>query len=246
MQLKNKKQKFITLKEAAANFGYASDYIGWLIRKGKIPGKKVRSWTWKVSQKALLDYLNKNKKNIHQKRWTNWLLNQRYISLKEAAKISGYTSDYIGYLIRKGEIPGKRVCFGINWLTTEEAIKNYREKKERRKKKILITHSPFTLFWRKGFLFSLRISKYSLIFTILGLIIFSGLVAWAFGPKNPIQIVEIYPIQYEGDWQNPQNAIGPPAVLDDGNLNAFSETNSAIYQKGPLTLILSKIGRAHV
>ena len=47
----------------------------------------------------------------------------KFISLKKAAKISGYTPDYLGYLIRKGKLKGERVA--RDWFTTEEALKSY-------------------------------------------------------------------------------------------------------------------------
>ena len=49
------------------------------------------------------------------------------ISLKEAAKISGYSSDYIGQLIRAGKIPGKQVYSNIAWMTTAEAVIEYKK-----------------------------------------------------------------------------------------------------------------------
>ncbi|MBU4481042.1 hypothetical protein KKH59_01865 [Patescibacteria group bacterium] len=45
---------------------------------------------------------------------------------------------------------------------------------------------------------------------------------------------------YGASWQNPERAYGPPDVLPSGDLNSFSETNSAIYKTGPLNLILEK------
>lgn len=48
-----------------------------------------------------------------------------YISLKEAAQISGYSPDYIGQLIRKGKLPGKQVFSNVAWVTTEEALRSY-------------------------------------------------------------------------------------------------------------------------
>ena len=48
---------------------------------------------------------------------------KKLISLKEAAKISGYHPDYLGYLIRIGKIEGEKV--GRDWLTSEEALKNH-------------------------------------------------------------------------------------------------------------------------
>ena len=50
---------------------------------------------------------------------------KKYISLKEAAKISGYSADYVGQLIRGGKLEGKQVFLNIAWMTTEEAINNY-------------------------------------------------------------------------------------------------------------------------
>ena len=57
---------------------------------------------------------------------------QKWISLKEAAEISGYSPDYIGYLIRTGKIPGKQVYFNIAWRTTAEAVLNYKQREQKR------------------------------------------------------------------------------------------------------------------
>ena len=48
-----------------------------------------------------------------------------YISLKEAAKISGYSPDYVGQLIRSGKISGKQIYTNVSWVTTEDAILSY-------------------------------------------------------------------------------------------------------------------------
>src|SRR3989339_626066 len=48
------------------------------------------------------------------------------ISLKEAAKISGYSADYIGQLIRAGKIPGRQVYSNIAWMTTAKAVMDYK------------------------------------------------------------------------------------------------------------------------
>jgi len=50
------------------------------------------------------------------------------ISLKEAAKISGYSADYIGQLIRTGKIPGRQVYSNIAWMTTAQAVMDYKSK----------------------------------------------------------------------------------------------------------------------
>lgn len=61
--------------------------------------------------------------------------NENWISLKEAARISGYSPDYIGELIRKGKIPGKQVICNVAWMTTKEAILEYKERQQKREKR---------------------------------------------------------------------------------------------------------------
>lgn len=48
-----------------------------------------------------------------------------YISLKQAAELSGYSADYVGQLIREGKIHGKQVFSNVAWVTTERAIREY-------------------------------------------------------------------------------------------------------------------------
>ena len=48
-----------------------------------------------------------------------------FISLREAAAMSGYTPDYVGQLIRNGKLPGKQVFANVAWMTTEEAVRTY-------------------------------------------------------------------------------------------------------------------------
>lgn len=56
--------KYITLKEASALSGYSSDYVGQLIRSGKISGKRVyANPVWMTTEKDLLEYLNNNHSN---------------------------------------------------------------------------------------------------------------------------------------------------------------------------------------
>lgn len=58
-----KEPKLISLKEAAEISGYAPDYIGQLIRKGKIPGKQVYcNVQWMTTREAILEYLKKDRK----------------------------------------------------------------------------------------------------------------------------------------------------------------------------------------
>ena len=61
---------------------------------------------------------------------------KKIISLSQAAKISGYHSDYLSALIRKGELKGRKI--GGNWFTTEEELKNYKFKQKVRHKKFAL------------------------------------------------------------------------------------------------------------
>ena len=55
-----------------------------------------------------------------------------YISLKDAAKISGYSADYVGQLIRSGKLRGKQVYLNVAWMTTEKAILEYLRKENKK------------------------------------------------------------------------------------------------------------------
>lgn len=57
-----KEAGFITLKEASERFGYTPDYIGQLIRKGKIEGKQVyANLAWMTTAVAIEDYMAREK-----------------------------------------------------------------------------------------------------------------------------------------------------------------------------------------
>lgn len=63
MTIEEKKlEGYITLKEASELFGYSPDYIGQLIRKGKIEGKQVyANVAWMTTKDALDEYLAREK-----------------------------------------------------------------------------------------------------------------------------------------------------------------------------------------
>ena len=66
-----KKNQYISLKQASLISGYHPDYLGFLIRKGKIEGMKVGK-TWLTTEKAVLDYLSEVK--IQKKRTTRRII----------------------------------------------------------------------------------------------------------------------------------------------------------------------------
>lgn len=56
---------------------------------------------------------------------------QEYISLKEAARKSGYSADYVGQLIRSGKLAGKQIYSNVAWVTTEAALVEYMQKERK-------------------------------------------------------------------------------------------------------------------
>jgi hypothetical protein len=53
---------------------------------------------------------------------------KEYLSLKEASELTGYSSDYVGQLIRSGKIEGKQVYSHVSWVTTKDALDAYMNK----------------------------------------------------------------------------------------------------------------------
>ena len=47
----------------------------------------------------------------------------KYITLREAGKLSGYSSDYLSFLIREGRLKGQKV--GKSWMTTQENLNEF-------------------------------------------------------------------------------------------------------------------------
>ncbi len=50
-----------------------------------------------------------------------------FLSLSEAAKISGYHRDYLSFLVRKGELKAERI--GRNWFLSEGELRIFLKKK---------------------------------------------------------------------------------------------------------------------
>ena len=259
-------KKYTFLRETAQKSGYSSDYIGWLIRKGKIKGRKIKTGTsWQTTVQAILSYKNRKKSSFQTpsfflKKFTPHLFKKGagFISLKEVAKISGYAPDYIGWLIRTGKIEGRKIYTGISWQTTAQAIENYQRRKTGGQKNLLFNLSSYLKLYlipqrgNKVFGFGWRLSLAAIIIFFFAsgfapLRFFQASIVAFTGPET--KTINFYTTQCNGDpegipsgsygasWQNPQNAEGPPNVGLDGNINVFSETNSAIYKTGPLTLL---------
>ncbi|KPJ56968.1 hypothetical protein AMJ49_02905 [Parcubacteria bacterium DG_74_2] len=230
-------EKHISLKKAAKIFGYSSDYLGYLIRKGEIKGKKIFSRpSLQTTKEAILEYKNKTKKGDRTKIKSEV---KQWISLEEATRISSYHPDYVGWLIRKGKIIGRKIYSDYSWLTTKDEIKNYKIKLERTKPRFvrlhLLLNKIFSFSWRfivTAFLISILVSEFA-----PGKF-FQAAIANIIGKE--IKTINLYSNLVNGDWQNPQNAKGLPDTGSDADFNLFSESNSAVYKNGSLNLVLEK------
>ena len=239
--------EYIVLQKAASKTGYASDYIGWLIRTGKVKGKRVYTQTsWQVETEELIKYCQKQK-NLETRDFS--FFKKKYLSLKEAAEISGYASDYIGWLIRTGKVKGKRVYTGISWQTTEKAIKNYQKRKTKTKGKIffdfpsyiksihLVPESGNKVF---GFGWRLSLTALIIFFLVSGFapirFLHSSLISAI--TERETKTINYYPAVSYGDWQNLDNVQELPEIGPSGDINSFNENNSAVYKTGPLALII--------
>ncbi|MCK4781713.1 G8 domain-containing protein [Candidatus Parcubacteria bacterium] len=269
MKENKEKSKYISLKQAAKISGYSSDHIGFLIREKKIKGRKISlKSSWKITPKEIIKCCKKTK-NLAT-RDSSSLLRRRYLSLKQAAKISGYSSDYIGFLIREGKLKGRKAYSGVSLQTTKRAVMEYKNRKtlkltqtrrvsvpipvvafkvvafKKLKKQISeiknclipwIKHIKTIKTFQFGWRFALAA------FVVLFLL--SGFAPIKFLQNSVItaitggetEIINFYPTQFTGGWQNSENAQGPPDVLSNGDINNFSEANSAVYKTGALTLI---------
>jgi len=247
--------KKISLREAVMYFGYSSDHIAYLIRKGKVAGEKVYTKEyWKVSRKGLLDYLNGKERTSSLKNLFKFLASKKhffkkYLSLKEASEISGYASDYIGYLVRQGKIPGRKFYRGASWVTTRNSVKEYLDSKPGRKDRNFFN---FSLPFRGENYFSLKISKISFVIALVA-IFFGGLVVLANFSQDQNQIARIFPSQIQAGksidgrgWQNEEKIKGSPEVGPEGDINYFSEQNSAIYKGGADSLLLSNFNNTQL
>lgn len=111
---------------------------------------------------------------------------EKHITLKEAAKISNYSPDYIGQLIRQGKIPGKQIYTAVSWVTTEDAVMDYVEKAKRAKRgDISKTESIFDSIQQKKRKIMLedRFAKFArgaLYFSISLLIVFAVFLFFVF------------------------------------------------------------------
>lgn len=68
-----KKDKLISLKEAAEISGYSADYLGQLIRQGKLPGQQVfTNVSWMTTRDAVEDYMRRGGRGQSPAKFSDW------------------------------------------------------------------------------------------------------------------------------------------------------------------------------
>lgn len=129
-------EQYISSKRAAQVSGYTQDYVGQLCRGGSIQARRVGG-LWYVALKSLqehqarADEYKPTPPPNHQSPQQESLLSfdgKTYVSAPYAARITGYSSDYVGQLARSGTILSRQV--GSRWYVDRQAIIAHKESKD--------------------------------------------------------------------------------------------------------------------
>jgi len=118
---------YISSKRAAEITGYSQDYIGQLARAGQIEARRVAG-LWYVLEESLLQHKHKADEfvptpPIRVSAETEASVSfdgKDYISASRAAKITGYSQDYVGQLARGEKIPSRQI--GSRWYVDRTAL----------------------------------------------------------------------------------------------------------------------------
>ena len=128
--------EYISSKRASQLSEYTQDYIGQLSRGGQIKARRVGGH-WYVSKESLNEYkksaeLYKPEPPIQENANDVESLisfdGKDYMSASRAAKVTGYTQDYVGQLARAGTIIGRQV--GNRWFVDRNAILQHKKNKD--------------------------------------------------------------------------------------------------------------------
>src|SRR3989338_4613562 len=110
-------KKYLSVKQASKLTGYSKDYISKLCREKIVDGKMLGK-NWFVSEESVLKYKRSLGSRGFQK------MEGRYISVKDASSLTGYSKDYISRLCRQNLVAGRLI--GRVWFVDEEAVIEYK------------------------------------------------------------------------------------------------------------------------
>jgi len=130
-------EQYISSKRASDLSGYEQDYIGQLCRGGNIKARRVGG-LWYVSADSLVKYKEradeyKPEPPIAQGSagTPDSLVSfegRGHISTSRAAKVTGYTPDYVGQLARAGTVSSRQV--GNRWYVEQAGLLKHKETKD--------------------------------------------------------------------------------------------------------------------
>lgn len=130
-------ENLISSKRASELSGYAQDYIGQLARRELIRGTRIAG-LWYVSLESLNAY--KSSADLYQQRPSRPTQSvpeadsiisfdgHDYISAARAARITGYTPDYVGQLARSGKIMARQIA--NRWYVHRDEILAHKREKD--------------------------------------------------------------------------------------------------------------------
>jgi hypothetical protein len=130
-------EQYISSKRASELSGYEQDYIGQLCRGGNIMARRVGG-LWYVSPDSLIKYKERADKYKPEPPVAHGSASmpdslvsfegKGHISTSRAAKMTGYTPDYVGQLARAGTIPSRQV--GNRWYVEQSGLLKHKESKD--------------------------------------------------------------------------------------------------------------------
>jgi hypothetical protein len=129
-------KEYVSAKRAADETGYARDYIGQLARKGLIGAQRVGG-LWYVSLDSLKGYQANAAAYepvippAQQGSDPDAIVSfdgKDYISASRAAKLSGYTQDYVGQLARAGKVLSRQI--GNRWYVEKDGLLSHKSQKD--------------------------------------------------------------------------------------------------------------------
>ncbi len=120
---------YISSRRAAEITGYAQDYIGQLARAAQIDARRIAG-LWYVREQSLRDHKEKadeykpvppdNRQASNDMEASVSFDGKDYISAARAARITGYSQDYVGQLARSEKILSRQI--GNRWYVDRAGI----------------------------------------------------------------------------------------------------------------------------
>jgi hypothetical protein len=130
-------EQYISSKRASELSGYEQDYIGQLCRGGNIKARRVGG-LWYVSSDSLMKYKKRAEEYKAEPPVVQGLVAKPdtlisfegigYISTSRAAKLTGYSPDYVGQMARAQIIPSRQV--GNRWYVEQEGLLKHKKSKD--------------------------------------------------------------------------------------------------------------------